>query len=181
VNDSIPGTESVGIKTEDIEPGRVVMSVPSGGSGQVSFGPVVNTMDTNARVSNDGTVTLQGEPRGLVLEAKNFLSQNANDQQRKVGLYLLSLIEMAARNRAGDDLPPVHASLLDDQTIGLTWRVGNTLVGFNLDETKNESVWFILSGDKDEVVRANGEVTQLDNGIFLGMLRGVLDRYAEST
>lgn len=81
--------------------------------------------------------------------AREALSAIADRDLAVRAIALVSLVEeyVAALSNAGRDLgavPPLRASLLEDQSILLTWATKDFSIGFNVEKDPEESGWHIV-------------------------------------
>jgi len=127
---------------------------------------VVKSTGTKLLLDNHGNIVVNLPVPIITKPLEAFLHNEGTENQQDVGGIIVNLINKLSGNHPDINLPEIKFAKTEENHIVFNWMIGSTLIGFHIEDTEQESTWFILIGEKDRVMRADGALDELDNAFF---------------
>jgi hypothetical protein len=105
-------------------------------------------------------------PKAVTAEARRSLAADDSVQARLAN-QILDFVEGAALQLGASDLPRVHISRADDESLIVEWPFSHHRLGFSIEPDLVESSWFFVSDEHEDSTSACGKLGR--HGVRLGL------------
>jgi hypothetical protein len=106
----------------------------------------------------------------LTKKAKDRIKRYKNKSQVKQALNALDNIDKLLSGYEDLGLPEFNVSEAADKSIGISWRFPRALFGIFIQPNTIESSWFLIMGDIEKGLKADGNLDDLDYELQLSPL-----------
>ncbi len=70
------------------------------------------------------------------------------EQVENIGIILSRLLELAQKNKGDLPIPPLYASITEENSVLIEWIFPDFRIGFNIESNPDESGMYIVAGDR---------------------------------
>ncbi len=108
--------------------------------------------------------------------AKEYLQKYENRDLANQMRQVVNRIDRLLSEYRGVEIPPVIVTPSGENSLGLSWNIGDATLGVGIESNPKNSHWFLLMGSKERAVKAEGYLYEFDNDLLFNWLYYLLEK-----